>query len=122
CVSKDTFYACGSDFTTLSGVVLISTNGGSSWTKAYTGKILDKIMFVTPTMGFAAGSGTDFIDGGIWKTTDGGGIWTMVETGAKNFTSLWCIDKDHIVAVGLAGQVAVSDDGGTTWTNPTVPT
>jgi len=66
-----------------------STDGGLTWTTISTGVLvaLHKMLFVSPSIGFCAGS-----SGTIIKTTDNGITWAALNPGAPTTTSFQDID------------------------------
>ena len=64
-----------------SGVILKSTDGGSSWT-SLTSRVsttLYKVAFLSTTVGFVVGKG-----GVLLKTSNGGSTWSPKTTGAPS--------------------------------------
>ncbi len=130
--SLDSFYGEG---------ILVSTNGGASWTlttgpgDAFNRRTVSKIVIdpSDPTGGTAyaavCGSGTNGLGGntGIWKTTDFGKNWTnMTGNDGLSTTDAWSdvvIDPhtgNIYAAQGTSGGAAgngvyESTDGGTDW-------
>lgn len=118
CLDTLNYFACGGDYSTFSGSVLKTTDGGASWTKtAVAGSIfLDKIHMRSMTFGFTAGTNTTFSNGSIHKTINGTS-WPGVKTSTDLLTNVWCSSNTHIVSVGLAGQIWRSTNAGAVWTN-----
>lgn len=110
------------------GHLAYSDNAGTTWTTVNIG-------------GAAAGhganqsnafyqAGSKFIllasaEGYIYKSTDGGVTWTAKEAAAIAAGDYNCIDFAddmlHGAAAGVAGVVALTDDGGESWYAATVP-
>ncbi len=118
CIDTATYYACGGDFATLAGATLKTTNGGTTWTKVdVPGSVfLDKIFMLNSSTGYSVGTNTSFSDGSIQKTTSGT-AFTTSKTSADVITNLWCHSAASVVAVGLAGQIWKTANGGTSWTS-----
>jgi photosystem II stability/assembly factor-like uncharacterized protein len=106
------------------GKVLKTTDGGISWTcKNITDLPIYSIYFVNKNIGFAVGgkpscSGTGCIPPGsiVFKTTDGGESWTMktVPYSWSNLNSVFFINENIGIAIGLGLQIRTTD-GGETW-------
>ncbi|MBL7682065.1 MAG: T9SS type A sorting domain-containing protein [Flavipsychrobacter sp.] len=117
CLDDLNYYACGGDFATNSGAVLKTADGGMTWTKfpVPNSVFLDKIAIPAGTNGYAVGTNTSFSDGAIQKIT--GNSSSQIKTTGSIVTNLWCINATSVIAVGLAGQIWKSTDGGSTWTD-----
>ncbi|MCX6152165.1 MAG: T9SS type A sorting domain-containing protein [Ignavibacteriales bacterium] len=121
-VDDNVLWACGS-----SGVVLLTTDGGTTWVKKtptdatvtnYSVAPLDATTaWVTGTVGGSA----DCI---IWKTTDGGTTWVQQYRNPTGFTNgMVMFDANNGVCWGdpdpypsTAWEIVTTTDGGTTWT------
>jgi photosystem II stability/assembly factor-like uncharacterized protein len=51
----------------------------------------------------------------IYRTQDGGSSWSTVNAPAGPWWDVAFVDADHGVAVGEAGAIAVTEDGGQSW-------
>ena len=113
-VDEVTGWAVGYD---TGGVILKTTDGGSSWTQQYSGKFLNSVQFVSPTIGWSVGP-----DGVILKTTEGGSTWSrqIVPDTTVFFTSLFFVDSTMGWVGGqIPGTILKTTDGGTTWETQT---
>lgn len=94
------------------GVIMKSTDGGSSWSNIVTdleGQ-LSSVSFVDTQNGLAVGSG-----GRIYKTSDGGNSWSLKYTGINTLNGVHFYDNERAITVGNAGDIFVSKDGGANW-------
>jgi photosystem II stability/assembly factor-like uncharacterized protein len=112
-------YACGED-----GLLLGTNDGGQHWTSF---KYKDPITFfdisyTDPNSGWAVGEFE-----AVLHTTDGGKTWNLAHGGnTGDFTigpyfSILISSPTQIRATGLNGEMAVSNDGGKTWTAEKLP-
>lgn len=122
CLDANTYYACGGDFTSVSGTVLKTTDGGATWSiiPILGSFFIDNIFFVDNTTGYAAGGGQG--SGAVYKTTDGGVTWKSVLATSALIVNLFCFDKNDIIAVGLGGQIFKTSNGGQNWDNVSLNT
>ncbi len=94
-----------------------TTDGGSSWQYlAGGGTAPSRIQFVTPDLGWIAGSE-------IYITTDGGVTWTGQATGG--YSGLHFVSHTRGWGVGSNGRISATADGGATWVQQagtTIPT
>lgn len=127
----NTVYGCG----VWSGPAFIikSINGGDDWSyidmSAYASRLVD-IHFVSPQMGFVAGTAADPSEGGIvLYTDDGGSTWTPKFTTSTTSDIIWKIQQlSDTHWYGSVFSEPVNDDtrmirsadGGQTWTMHTV--
>lgn len=95
------------------GVILKTTNGGSSWVPQISGvsQRLNWIRFTDPNNGWAVGGG-----GKIIRTTNGGAAWTLITTGTTQQLFQLIIQNDKIWIVGDNGTILSSHNNGQTWT------
>jgi len=95
------------------GVVMKTTDGGSSWTNIITdleGR-LDSVSFSNFLDGIAVGSG-----GKIYKTSDGGNTWIEKSSNtASTLNGVKYFDENRAIAVGTGGIIVGSNDNGETW-------
>ena len=117
--------------TTDNGEILRTTDGGTTWTRVYEGSAKDNeevanVMFLTPQLGWIAGSRDDGFSnhGLVTKTTDGGQSWKA--TDVKQFDDVRFGDVDftdslHGWVTGYQGELWYSDDGGAHWGSRTTP-
>lgn len=111
------FLDANTGFLTGSDELYKTTNGGVSWSLKHSlnNKQYRSIKFINSTTGFAVGG-----EGGIClilKTTDAGETWTEMNNGGS---FIWLEDIDFPTAttgfaVGLAGTVMKTTDGGNNW-------
>ncbi|WP_431156670.1 YCF48-related protein [Winogradskyella poriferorum] len=95
------------------GVVMKTTDGGSSWTNIITdleGR-LDSVSFSNFLDGIAVGS-----SGKIYKTSDGGNTWIEKSSNtASTLNGVKYFDENRAIAVGTGGIIVGSHDNGETW-------
>ena len=100
-INADTGYAVGAEHYTLDGVIIKTTNGGTTWTRQYDeyDKDLESVWFVNANTGWAAGG-----HGTILSTTNGGNTWNPLipnNIPAKyEFECIFFKDIHHGYAVG----------------------
>jgi len=99
----------------LSGEVLLSLDGGATWTQEDLGTRAD-LWDVTYGNGLFVAVG---VDGALFTSADGA-AWTPRSTGATGDLQAVCWNGSLFVAVGQAGQLATSPDG-QNWTAGTIP-
>ncbi|MCK5856233.1 MAG: PKD domain-containing protein [Bacteroidales bacterium] len=94
------------------GWIRRTTNGGSSWSSAFTtAATINDVFFVSATEGYAVGNA-----GGIYKTTNSGSSWLMKASGiTTNLNSVFFVNSNIGYAVGENGVIIKTLDGGTTW-------
>jgi hypothetical protein len=117
CLDSLNYYACGGDYATITGAILVTTDGGITWSKTTVpgSRFLDKLFMLAPGKGFAAGTNASFDDGSVQKADLG--PWAASKTTTAILTNIWCNSSKDIIAVGVGGQILKSDNGGSTWTN-----
>ena len=96
----------------LNGQVFHSTNGGQNWTLKATvnGFNLQMIQFFDALEGWVIGGDA------FYHTTDGGNIWIQATVPANTWAyGAHFFDRLHGIAVGEAGNIVRTVDGGTTW-------
>lgn len=104
------------------GNVYFSSDGGatfavqSSGLTASGGNALWSVVFINTEIGFAVGDSDTVI-----YTLDGGSNWAAATAtgGGNNLLSLWVFTKNHIIIGDDGGELYVSWDGGTTYTEMT---
>jgi photosystem II stability/assembly factor-like uncharacterized protein len=100
------------------GLILATTNGGSTWTQQSSG-VTDSINGVScPTASICYAAG-DF--GEIYKTTNGGASWSVQRTVLVFFAGISCPDAMTCYAAGGGGDVIRTVDGGATWAASSTP-
>lgn len=100
------------------GVILSTTNGGTSWVAndTFPEPLLD-VFFINVTTGWICGQ-----NGYLTKTTNGGATWTTQTSNAPDHLfSIHFADANNGWAVGPNGVIVHTSDGGTTWTLQTSP-
>ncbi len=121
--TADVGYAVGSDFFSISYIILKTTNGGSTWTP-YSYQFANNvgevraIDFPTPSIGYAVG---DF--GLFFKTTNAGTTWQ--ESNLPQNTDLAALDFTDVnngFVLSYTGQLSKTTNGGSSWQTLTTPT
>jgi photosystem II stability/assembly factor-like uncharacterized protein len=99
------------------GSVLLTKDGGQTLepktSVPLNGAGPAQMLFVSPTVGFAlvsSGAG-----GKIYRTTDGAGSWTQVGSSGQPLYDMTFVSPTLAYAVGGAGTLLHSTDGGATW-------
>ena len=97
------------------GHVLVSTDGGGSWTQAQvpTRALLTGVFMLDSRLGWAVGH-----DEVILRTRDGGAGWERVHFAPeteKPLLDVWFADERRGLAVGAYGRLLATSDGGETW-------
>jgi photosystem II stability/assembly factor-like uncharacterized protein len=77
------------------------------------GATAGQIAFLSPTVGFAL---VNQGGGKIYRTTDGAGSWTQVAGSGQPLYGITFVSPTVAYAVGAAGTLLHSGDGGATWT------
>jgi photosystem II stability/assembly factor-like uncharacterized protein len=115
--SADTGFAGGSN-----GLILKTTDGGSTWSPKPTGfqQTIYDIFFPSPAVGFGAGE-----SGTILKTTNSGETWSAVASGLLPSELLTVFFTDANTGYTAGGSVNniiyKTIDGGTHWTPISTP-
>lgn len=79
--------------------IIRSSDKGLNWQETYSDQFVNDIKFIDNRIGFAACG--EFNNGSILKTTDGGISWAVnYSSEFMNFTSLFIIDTQTIIAAG----------------------
>lgn len=97
------------------GHVLLSQDGGSSWTQADvpTRALLTAVHMHDGQLGWAVGH-----DEVVIRTRDGGRTWHRVNYAPekeKPLLDVWFADAERGLAIGAYGELLVTRDGGDTW-------
>ncbi len=98
------------------GTVIKTIDGGNTWdnlTVKPTSNTWETVNFTSPTEGFIGGQFEN-----IYKTTDAGATWNSVYTINSGSSQIWDIDfldNKNGIAVGRSGELALTTDGGNTW-------
>jgi photosystem II stability/assembly factor-like uncharacterized protein len=97
------------------GHILISRDGGRSWTQADvpTRALLTGVVMHDARLGWAVGH-----DQVVLRTRDGGLTWERVHHAPEKESPLldvWFADAQRGLAVGAYGELLATRDGGTTW-------
>jgi photosystem II stability/assembly factor-like uncharacterized protein len=108
------------------GQILRTTDGGSHWNSQQVGSTTSHfygIDFANQQVGFAVGDAEQsFSHGMIHGTKDGGQTWTLQWDGGTGYNWLYDVDAltpNVAVAVGNAGIILRTTDGGATWNEVT---
>ncbi len=106
------------------GVILRSTDRGSSWTNVTspTSSNLNDVFMRSGSVGYAVGAGGTFL-----RTTDGGDTWSAPSSpGVGDLNSVRAfisvsgtVYTYNVWVVGAGGAIYTSGDSGDTWTAPT---
>ena len=96
------------------GALLRSRDGGTTWLSDMqsTPPNLTSAIFVSPTSGWAVGSG-----GLVMKTADGGGTWTARTLGAFTLRGIHSTNLTNVWVVGDGGVIRYTTNAGSTWTS-----
>lgn len=103
----------GAFFPAVSGFIIKTTNGGSTWTQPTTGTIpfLNGLDMATATVGFVVGDG-----GYIMKTADGGSTWTTQTSGIPDTLQDVSFATASVGWIcGFDGAIRRTINGGTNW-------
>jgi photosystem II stability/assembly factor-like uncharacterized protein len=96
------------------GLLLTTTDGGSSWTSRVLNAGLDNQGIAFSPSGAVGVIVTD--DGGVLRSTDGGANWTFISTGMSDGRAAIAWGTESVVWVaGRDGNAAFSTDAGATW-------
>ncbi len=100
------------------GSILLTHDGGQTLEPKtavpLNGATAGHLAFTSPTTGFALASGSG--GGRIYRTTDGAGSWVQVGSSPAALHDLAFVSASVAYAVGDAGELLRSSDGGATWT------
>jgi photosystem II stability/assembly factor-like uncharacterized protein len=102
------------------GCVIRTTNGGDNWhdwqqlIRDTVNDYLD-IQFFDPDTGILVGGNFRTMQGYVARTTDGGQTWSGQIPSGSLLNGLWFTDYRHGWAVGGAGTILHSTDGGLNW-------
>lgn len=98
------------------GLILTSSTGGFSWSEQNSGTsaTLHGVFFRSPSNGMAVGEGI------ILRTTDAGNTWQPT-TVTGTFRGIEALDATTWMASGDFGTVLLSEDGGDTWQDRSLP-
>jgi photosystem II stability/assembly factor-like uncharacterized protein len=108
----NTGYAVG-----FNGMVLKTSDGGSTWTQILSGTSTDwyySVYFTDSLTGYVAGDKV-WQCGVILKTVDGGITWNSFNSNAKYLTSIFFVDANNGYAVGDT-TILKTTNAGSTWT------
>jgi photosystem II stability/assembly factor-like uncharacterized protein len=99
------------------GTVLKSTNMGNTWSRLYTGTMLDftSLFFINPDTGFIVGNSDEWSAGKILKTTDGGLAWTETYPPYPEMLYSICFTDASTGYVGGLSYFFKTGDGGNSW-------
>ncbi|HPG40663.1 MAG TPA: YCF48-related protein [bacterium] len=98
------------------GVVLKTTDGGDTWDQIELNPTatFSRIQFLNANTGWLLCSG---FPGQLYRTDDGGATWTPQQIADYNhsFTDFYFVNADKGWAVTNGGEIRITNDGGTTW-------
>ncbi len=92
------------------GVILLTRDGGKSWTEESFPQIPLSIFFLDDSRGWLVS------EKAIWKTEESGRNWRKLPSSPKETLSVWFTDEQHGFAIGVHKHFSVTDDGGASWT------
>lgn len=104
------------------GVILVTDDGGESWTRQDAGDDLETafldVCFTSPRRGFAVGAYGKFLE-----TEDGGGTWTATAPMADelHYNSITAGSDGWLYLAGESGTLLVSPDDGRSWHKSELP-
>jgi photosystem II stability/assembly factor-like uncharacterized protein len=115
-VTPQLLFAVGGDGVFGGGVVIKSTDGGTTWTKKDIANtfFIDRCAFSSPAHGYIVGQAPAG-NGVIYVTNDGGETWTLKQSASAVVTSVVAFDDQHAIALGSADVAYRTSDGGTSW-------
>ena len=117
-LSTSTAFAIGGAFfPAVTGFIIKTVNGGSTWTQNNTGTIpfLSGLDMADANTGFAAGDA-----GTILATTNGGAAWTAQTSGTSDtLQDISFVSASTGWTCGYNGTIRRTTDGGTNWTGET---
>lgn len=100
------------------GIILKTTNGGSSWSQISSGTLpgLEAMYFTSVDTGYIGGWQNYFA-----KTTNGGLTWTpsTVNAGIWYITNIAFFDAQNGIVTAAGGEAYVTNNAGQTWTAST---
>ena len=109
------------------GVVLLTTDGGQTWTVRDTGypeAVFQMIAAADAQTAWAVGATSVAGDGWVLlaATTDGGATWqrqgSRATMGTSGLIDIHALDKNRVWTVGSWFMVAITHNGGATWLCP----
>ena len=119
-------FASGNLSGDINGVLLMTTNGGASWTyKNLNDTLLLSGVFINSNVGYIVGGCFDEYyncNALIWKTTDRGSTWEKKIIKTDAIFNCICFPNDtigYIAGSDESGIVYKTTDGGQTWTSIT---
>jgi photosystem II stability/assembly factor-like uncharacterized protein len=104
------------------GVILATTDGGSTWARQDDGKDLETVyldvLFLDVTHGFAVGAYGKFL-----LTSNGGQTWSAAKPSPDevHYNRITASPDGYLYLAGEAGLLLVSRDSGATWRKANVP-
>ncbi len=118
--SKDTGWAAGGDLTeagTHNGIILRTTDGGTSWTERRVDTLLNAVDFIDGSHGWAVGQ-----HGMVLRTMNGVNWHRQTSPITSNLNALCFIDEYNGWAVGDYGEIIHTTNRGVDWTRQSSPT
>jgi photosystem II stability/assembly factor-like uncharacterized protein len=109
-----------------SGLIMRTTDGGNTWTyqDAETQAILRSVSFADATHGVIVGEPTNH-EPVVLRTSDGGAHWMhdvsdfTIDGVPSRLNAVSMLDANAGAAVGMAGNIILTTDGGMTWAGRT---
>ncbi len=88
--------------------VLVTADGGTSWTPIEVKAIANALFFVDDSTGWLAA------DDGLWITMESGRTWKRISS-IKSLNDIFFLTPKHGFAVGTEKRFLETQDGGATW-------
>lgn len=96
------------DRETEKGVVLVTSNGGKTWSRVYVKEEPASIFFLDDSVGWMT------TDSGIWLTEESGRSWRRIAQ-VHDIDRVYFLTRQHGFAIGPMKHVYESNDGGVKW-------
>ena len=93
-----------------SGVVLVTRDGGATWTEVSVKDIPQTLFLLSDNLGWM------ITDKGLWRTDEAGRSWKKIN-GTQNLRRVHFLDEQHGFVTGSPKLFKETRDGGKTWTD-----